>query len=125
MKKELGPSWTKQQKAAGEKQRQAWEEFFSKSATEQETPFSPAPENVNMAQARARHEAKLMRYPNVVGVATGIRVKGGKPTGEPCVVVFVQKKVARDKLKNDELIPGKIDDVPVDVVEVGKIEPLS
>lgn len=124
MKKELNPSWTKQQKAEGEKQKRSWEDFFSKTGAEEETPFSHPSESAKIAKALAQHETELMGYANVVGVATGIQTKKGQPTGEPCVVVFVQKKIERDKLNNEDIIPSQIDGVLVDVVEVGKIDTL-
>ena len=46
-----------------------------------------------MAAVLARHEAELLRYPNVVAVAPGIRTKRGRPTGEACVVVYVERKI--------------------------------
>jgi hypothetical protein len=33
-----------------------------------------------------------MRYPNVVGVAEDSD-KAGKPTGKPCLVVYVERKI--------------------------------
>lgn len=65
-----------------------------------------------------------MRYPNVVGVGEGICTKRGKPTGERCLVVFVERKVPPAKLAKDESLPSRIEGVSVDVVEVGKIEAL-
>ena len=127
MKKELKPSWSKKQQAAGEQMRRAWEEFFSTAEKAEETsepPLLSRPEEQKIAAIRARHEAELMRYPNVVGVAEGIRTKRGKPTGEPCLVVYVERKIPKSKLRKSEILPRKIEGIPVDVVEVGKVEPL-
>ncbi len=65
-----------------------------------------------------------MRYPNVVGVAPGVRMVQGKPTGERCLVVYVERKIPRTKLKEDEILPREIEGVPVDVVEVGRVDAL-
>ena len=65
-----------------------------------------------------------MRYPNVIGVADGICTKPGKPTGEPCLVVVVERKIPPAKLAKDAILPDRIEGVPIDVVEVGKIEAL-
>jgi hypothetical protein len=65
-----------------------------------------------------------MSYPNVVGVADGIKAKRGEPTGERCLVVLVKRKLPKSKLGKTEILPREIEGVPIDVVEVGKIEPL-
>lgn len=124
MKKELNPSWSRKEKAEAEEKRHAWEEFFSKPTPAKETPFSHHFANMKIAEVRARHEAELMRYPNVIGVSEGIRIKRGDPTGEPCIVVYVQRKISRHKLVKDDIIPSQLDGVLVDIVEVGKVETL-
>ena len=101
VKNELGPSWSREQRAAGERFRQAWEQFASRSETAQVTPAPPFPGGTaagKIAEVRARHEAELMRYPNVIGVGEGICTKQGKPTGEACLVVFVERKIPPTKL---------------------------
>lgn len=127
VKKELRPNWSQEQRAAGERTRQAWEQFVSDSQTTQKPPAHPLPggmEAAKIAEIRARHETELMRYPNVVGVAEGICTKQGKPTGKPCLVVYVERKIPPTQLAKDEILPSQIEGVPVDVVEVGKIEAL-
>lgn len=74
------------------------------------------------AAVRARHEDRLLRYPNVVGVSEGTRVRGGVDTGEPCLVVYVTRKVPAAKLGESGLLPTELDGVPVDVRAVGRIE---
>ena len=127
MKKELEPGWSKEQKEAGERARQAWEDYFSDAETPEETfdrdLLGPAG-NPRIVEIRAKHEAELLRYPNVVGVAEGIRTKDGKPTGEPCLVVFVERKVPRGELDESGILPAEIEGIPVDVVEVGTVEAL-
>ncbi len=127
MKKDLKPNWSKEQKEAGERIKQAWEEFFSAAETEKETselPHLNRAEELRVAEIRARHETELLRYPNAVGVAEGIRTKRGKPTGEPCIVVYVERKIPRAKLEKSEILPSDIEGIPVDVVEVGIVEAL-
>ena len=82
-------------------------------------------EDARVAGIQARHEAALMRYPNVVGVAAGLRTKGGQPTREWCLVVYVTRKVPASTLAKDQILPTEIEDVPVDVVEVGELRPLD
>lgn len=126
MKQKLEPVWSEEQLAAGRRTRDAWEEFFS-GAEQAQTPRRPSmrPEELRVAEVRARHEQELLRYPNVVGVAVGVRMRRGTPTGEPCLVVYVERKLPRDQLAAGELLPADIEGVPVDVVEAGRIQPLS
>ena len=127
MKKEIAPKWNKAQREEGERQRQAWETFFSENERTEEAAkaFSlGSPEALKQAEVRTRHEAELLRYPNVVGVDEGIRTKDGVPTGERCLVVYVERKVPRDQLAEAEILPGEIEGVSVDVVETGEITPL-
>lgn len=106
--------------------RQAWEEFFSarKAGESEPGPLTSRSEDPKLLGVRARHEAELLQYPNVVGVDVGIRMHEGKPTGEPCLVVYVQSKVPRAQLAKSDVLPRKIEGVLVDVVAVGAIEPM-
>jgi len=70
---------------------------------------------------KRRHEADLMRKPNVVAVGVGFRTRGGQATQEICIVVSVKTKVPAAQLKRGDLLPASIDGVPVDVVETGVI----
>lgn len=127
MKRELGPTWSQAERRAGERLSQAWEEHFraaegqSQSRPEAAAAFAEA---ARVTEVSERAGAALMRYPNVVGFSEGIRVRKGKPTGERCLVVYVERKVPRDKLDQDHVLPTQVDGVPVDVVEVGALEPL-
>ncbi len=126
MKHELKPSWPENQRAAGEQFKQAWEDFFSANPMYASSEQSPLGEGQpsKTADVRSRHESELMRYPHVVGVSEGIRVKQGKPTGEHCLVVLVDRKIPADQLKPDEILPSEVEGVPLDVVEVGRVEPM-
>jgi hypothetical protein len=77
----------------------------------------------DVAAVQARHQQELLRYPNVVGVATGTRTRGGRPTGETGLLVLVSRKVPASELEPDEVLPSEIEGVPVDVVETGQIRP--
>ena len=70
-------------------------------------------------------EAKLLKKPNVVGVGIGEKIKDGKRTGRTCLKVYVEKKVAKEKLSKQDLVPPIIAEVETDVVEVGKLRPLA
>ena len=88
-------------------------------------PDLSAQELARITTVRATHEARLLRYPNVVAVADGIRTHGGQPTGEPCIVVYVSHKVPPEQLRADEVLPEQLDGVGVDVVPVGEIRALQ
>ena len=56
---------------------------------------------------------------NVVGVAAGVKWRGGEPTGEPAVLVLVSHKIGKEELPKDDLVPGKVGEVKTDVLEIG------
>lgn len=71
--------------------------------------------------AKRRHEAELLRKPNVVAVGVGRRAQGGAFTDDVCIVVSVKRKVPAALLSREDLIPATLDGVPVDVIETGEI----
>lgn len=72
---------------------------------------------------KVAHEAELMAKANVVGVGIGFRQRQQTRTGDVVLVVLVEKKVPRTQLAPEDVIPGQIDGVPVDVQESGRIFP--
>jgi hypothetical protein len=78
-----------------------------------------------VAAVHARRERELLRYPNVVGVAGGMCTRGGESSEEPCLLIFVERKVPESELEPGGILPREIDGVPVDVVEAGRPKPLS
>jgi hypothetical protein len=122
MNRELEPTWTDEERAAAERHRKAWEEFFDAERGEAGRPTLGAPDQGKIAAVQAEHAQDLMRYPNVVGVAPGFRTRGGQPVDEPCLVVYVERKLPASELSSAEILPTDIDGVPVDVVEVGRIQ---
>lgn len=71
------------------------------------------------------YEKELMKKANVVGVMVGYKVKGGKKTDKLSIVCLVEKKVPEKELKKKDIIPSNIEDVPTDVVQVGKLKALE
>ena len=69
------------------------------------------------------HEAELLAKANVTGVGIGFRQRHKKRTDDVVLVVMVEKKVPRAQLAPEDIIPGQIDGVPVDVQESGRIAP--
>ncbi len=70
---------------------------------------------------KERYQDVLLQKPNVVGVGIGYRHKGGKPTRTLALVVMVTRKVPPHRLKPGDLLPRRLEDVIVDVQEVGEL----
>jgi hypothetical protein len=66
-------------------------------------------------------EHELLKKENVVGVGIGLRQKEGQLTGEVALIVMVQKKVSNSQLNPKDRIPAEINNVPIDVLEVGHL----
>jgi hypothetical protein len=67
------------------------------------------------------HKEDLLNKPNVVGAGVGYRHKNGKATTELAVVAMVTQKLPKAGLKPGDLLPSKVEGVPVDVVQVGRL----
>ena len=88
---------------------------FSKTATLQN--------KAKKAQAiKSRYESSLMKKANVVGVGIGLKRKNRQRTNEIALIVMVSKKIPKEQLAPEDLIPSEIEGVPVDVREVGEIK---
>ena len=72
-------------------------------------------------QALEDNQARLLSYPNVVGVGLGHKVIAGTRTTEPALVIFVTKKLPPHRLPAAYQIPKRVAGLPTDVVEVGHI----
>ncbi|MEV4442703.1 hypothetical protein AB0K09_27550 [Streptomyces sp. NPDC049577] len=72
--------------------------------------------------ARDRAVELLMSLPGVTAVGIGGRERGGEPTGEIVLRVYVERKKPRQDVPPEELIPAEIDGVPTDVAEMGRGE---
>ena len=75
-------------------------------------------------EVKGRHEQELLRKANVVAVGVGYRRRSGMQTREVCIVVSVKNKIPESELKPRDVVPARIEDVPVDVVETGEIRAL-
>jgi hypothetical protein len=69
----------------------------------------------DIEKARAEHTNELMALPNVVGVGTGRRDE------QPVIKVFVERKLPREALAQDELVPAVVGGWPTDVEEIGVV----
>lgn len=69
--------------------------------------------------------SKIIDYDNIVGLANGVKVVGGKNTGEKCIAIFVKEKLPTSALDPSKIIPKTINGIPTDVVQVGEIKALG
>jgi hypothetical protein len=63
----------------------------------------------------------LMAKAHVVGVGIGFAQRGGIRTEEMSLVVMVDQKLPAEALAPEDIIPGEIEGVKVDVQMVGEI----
>jgi hypothetical protein len=66
---------------------------------------------------KEKHADRLKRFPNVVGVGVGHEIVGGKRTDRVAIRVYVRKKLPKDQLAPDVILPDTIDGLPVDVIQ--------
>ena len=74
-----------------------------------------------VTEAHESEQDALFAKENVVGVATGHKIKEGKDTGELCVTVFVSQKLDKALLKVNDLVPDTVGGFKTDIVETGEI----
>ncbi|GJM42061.1 MAG: hypothetical protein DHS20C20_23430 [Ardenticatenaceae bacterium] len=72
-------------------------------------------------QVKEAHLAELMAKENVVGVGIGFRHRHKTRTEEVVLVVMVEQKVPLSQLAPEDIIPGQIEGVRVDVQESGRL----
>jgi len=78
-------------------------------------------------QLMEERRAKLLAIPGVVGLGLGVRLRGGAPTGEPCLTVYVRRKYSPEELAAGDVprIPKTVRSgkhrLPVDVIELGEL----
>jgi hypothetical protein len=75
--------------------------------------------------AKAKHKDFILSRPNVVGVGAGYRARGGEWTEEVCVVAMVHTKVPLADLAEENRIPGELENIATDVLEVGELRALQ
>ena len=82
-------------------------------------------EYLEASKVQANHEDSLLAKRNVTGVAVSHKTKDGKETGDVSVTVFVDSKLEKGLLTEDDLIPAKLGKFKTDVIETGVINALS
>lgn len=69
---------------------------------------------------------EILAKRNVVGMSKKLKpkIKEGKVTDEMSVRVYVSKKLPKDQILDEDLIPERIEGVKTDVVEIGEVKAL-
>ncbi len=70
---------------------------------------------MDIEEVKVKHRDFLSSLPNVVGVGIGQKTRGGQPTGETAVKVFVSRKVPVDELRQEDRVPPTLEGFPTDV----------
>ena len=70
---------------------------------------------------KQHNESHLIQRRNVVGVGVGFKITASGPTDELAVVVNVERKLPKAQLTENDLIPGRINQIRTDVIETGVI----
>ena len=71
---------------------------------------------------RKKYEEKLMLLPNVVGVGIGLKSPEDENDDQICIKVYVEKKLPKDILQQNEMIPSELDGIQIDVEEIGRVK---
>lgn len=70
-----------------------------------------------------KYQKELLKKKNVVAVGIGFKEKDGRRTGyAPSITISVEKKQPLSELKQKDIIPVTLDEMPTDVVETGLIK---
>jgi len=72
--------------------------------------------------AKEKHKKRLFSIPGVVSVGVGYKTVGNKSTSLHAIIVGVVKKLPEAKIPREHIIPRFLDDIPTDVVQVGRIK---
>ncbi len=70
-------------------------------------------------------QSRILRMPNVIGVGVGYKQVGLTRTEKPAIIVFVEKKLPAAELSRSEKLPGKINGLETDVIEIGRVRLLE
>ncbi len=71
--------------------------------------------------ALKKHRFQVLDLPGVRSIGVGFKFTNRFNTGRMSLVVGVEKKVPRSMLARSGVIPGFLDSLPTDVVEVGRV----
>jgi len=72
-----------------------------------------------------KNRAALLRLPNVIGVGYGLKRVGMERTDRPSLIVFVEKKLPPREMSRGQAVPGTVDGLETDVIEIGRVRLLD
>ncbi|MGH2545602.1 MAG: hypothetical protein ACRDHJ_01855 [Actinomycetota bacterium] len=116
--------WPAAATRAADKRAGAWHDFFQAEREERAEWLGDVSETAQVVEIQEKYEGELLAHENVIGVAAGIQMTKGKPTGKRSLTVFVETKKPKAQLSKEDVVPGELDGIPTDVVETGPIRPL-
>ena len=73
--------WGEDERGAGAQAADAWHEFFAAQGPPAAERGDEVQATAPVVEAKQKYEDSLLRYDNVVGVATSLKVTAGQPTG--------------------------------------------
>lgn len=118
------PKWSQAEHNAGQQTASTWESFFHAARKDSVDRIDEIESCGRIAEVQDKHEAELLSFANVVGVAPSLKMAGDKPSNTWSLTVLVDKKAPMDKVPKASRVPKEIDGVKTDVVEVGRPEAL-
>lgn len=65
--------------------------------------------------AKRKYSDSLRSLPHVIFLGIGPKVRGGRPTGEMSVKVYVDEKLNTEELAEGDRVPPDLDGIPTDV----------
>ncbi|MFD9910647.1 hypothetical protein [Streptomyces sp. NPDC059063] len=69
-------------------------------------------------RARHLHEDRLMKLAHVTGVGLGRDDRSGTDV----IIVFVTRRVPRDRLRDEDVVPDTLEGIPVRVLAIGDVD---
>jgi hypothetical protein len=75
-------------------------------------------------QTLKKHRERIMALKNVVGVGIGRETPSKERESQPCIVVYVKKKMPPSALDPGDCISHDLDGIPVRVEETGEFRAL-
>jgi hypothetical protein len=82
-------------------------------------------EITEVKEVKDQYIDELMAKPNVIGVGAGLKEINGQHIDQLSIVTLVTQKQPENELTLQERVPGMLDGIPTDVVEVGEVRALA
>ena len=117
--------WTEDQHTAGQRVASAWQGYFSTRHEDSIERSEEIAETARVTEVQDKYEADLLKMDNIVGLAPMLKMKEGRPTRDWSLTVLVENKLSVAEVHSASLVPGEVDGVTTDVIEVGRIEALT